>query len=166
MQEVALVFTANSRSHEEIESDGSKTMSIIFKGNTDQTLNSLHHKRLIDEFDTAECLVKYETLPPTGSATKYHSFRTYCPIIQWMRESNLRAVDWDWAVKSNKFIPVLTDLEAAPQSILEIIRCQCKTDFLSRRIGCRKNNFPCTYSCGSCRETNFRNFEILVIFRW
>ena len=161
MQEVALVSTASSRSHEEIESAGSKTMCIIFKGNTDQALNSLHHKRLIDEFDTAECLVKYETLPPIGSATKYHSFRTYFPIIQWMRESNLRAVDWDWAVKSNKFIPVLTDLEAAPQSILEIIRCQCKTDFLSRRIGCRKNNFPCTYSCGSFEKQTVETLKYL-----
>ena len=80
-------------------------------------------------------MIKLETLPPTGSATKYHSF-TYFSIIQWMKESNLRVVDWDWEVKSNKFTPVLTDVEDAPQSVLEIIRCQCKTDFLSWQYGC------------------------------
>ena len=126
-QEVALVFTANSRSHEEIESAGNKAMSIIFKENTDQTLNSVRHKRLVDKIDIAKYFVKPEKLPPTESAAKYHSFRTYLQIIQWKGESNLLAVNWDWTVKSNKFIPVLTDLEAAPQSILKIIRCQCKT---------------------------------------
>ena len=74
--------------------------------------------------------------------------------------SRLRsAVDLGWTVKSNKFIPVLTDLEAAPQSVLKIIRCQCKTDCSSRRCGFRKNNLPCTYACGSCLETNCRNIE-------
>ena len=102
-------------------------MSIIFKENTDQTLNSLRHKRLVDKIDIAKYFVKPEKLPPTESAAKYHSFRTYLQIMQWKGESNLLSVNWDWTVKSNKFIPVLTDLEAAPQSFLEIIRCQCKT---------------------------------------
>ena len=41
-----------------------------------------------------------------------------------------------WAVKSNKFIPVLTDIEAAVQYILKIIRCLCKSDGSSGRCRC------------------------------
>ena len=134
-------------------------MSIIFKGNTDQTISSLRHKRLIEKEATAKSFVEPETSPPIKSATKYHSFWKYFQIMQWKEESNLRAVDWEWTVKSNKFIPVLTQLKAASQSILKIIRCQCKTDCSSRRYRCRKNNLTCSYACWSCRETNCRNIE-------
>ena len=45
LQEAALVFTASSKSHEEIESV--ENMSIIFKDDNDHSLNSLRHKQLI-----------------------------------------------------------------------------------------------------------------------
>ena len=47
MQEAALVFTTSSKLHEEIETAGKKTMSIVFKGDTDHSLDSLRHKQLI-----------------------------------------------------------------------------------------------------------------------
>lgn len=89
-------------------------MSIIFKGNTDQTFNSLRHKRLVEKVATAKYFVKPKILPPAESAKRYHSFRTYFQMMQWNRECNLRAVDWVWTLKSKKFIPMLIDLEAAP----------------------------------------------------
>ena len=46
LQEVALVFSAGSKSHEEIESTGKKAVSIIPKSNTDHLLNFLSHKQL------------------------------------------------------------------------------------------------------------------------
>ena len=84
--------------------------------------------------------------------------------MQWKVESILRAVDWGWTVKASKFIPVLTDLKAPFQSILKIIRCQCKTDCSSRRCGCQKNNLPCTYVYCSCLERNCRNIENTCVF--
>ena len=47
MQEAALVFTTSSKLHEDIETAGKKTMSIVFKGDTDHSLDSLRHKQLI-----------------------------------------------------------------------------------------------------------------------
>lgn len=46
LQETASVFTVGSKSHKEIESTGKKTVSIICEGDTDHSLNSLHHKQL------------------------------------------------------------------------------------------------------------------------
>ena len=86
--------------------------------------------------------------------------------MQWKVESSLHAVDWGWTVKASKFIPVLTDLKAPYQSILKIIRCQCKTDCSSRRCGCQKNNLPCTYVYGSCLEKKtVETLKILVYFQ-
>ena len=44
-----------------------------------------------------------------------------------------------WAVKPNKFIPVLTNLEAVDANAEKIL--------------------PCTYACGSRQETKCRNTE-------
>lgn len=54
-----------------------------------------------------------ETLPPTKSATTYHSFRIFFKKMQWKEMDNLHATDWSWAVKSNQFTPMLTDLQVA-----------------------------------------------------
>ena len=81
LQEVALVFTARSWSDEEIEPSGNKVMSNIIKGNTDQTFNSLRHKRLNEKVSTAKYFVKLQMFRPTEKATKYYIFRTYFQII-------------------------------------------------------------------------------------
>ena len=44
--------------------------------------------------------------------------------MQWKEESNRLT----GAVKLKNFIPVLTDLEVATQSILKVIVCLCKLD--------------------------------------
>ena len=64
------------------------------------------------------------------SALRYLSFQTYFQIKEG---SNLRKTEWHCAVKPNKFIPVLTDLEATTQYILKITRCLCKVDRSSGR---------------------------------
>ena len=110
LQEVALVFTASSRSHEEIQLETKQcllfsrkiptrlsilyaTMSIVFKGNTDQAFNSLQHKRLVENVATAKYFVEPKILLPAESAKRYHSFRTYFQMMQWNGKCNLRAVD-------------------------------------------------------------------------
>ena len=114
MREAALAFSACSKSHEVID--------------TDHSLNCLCHKQLIWKVTTTKFFVKPEELPPTNSASRYHSFQRHFQITQKKEGSNIRATEWCWAVKSNKFIPVLTDLEVVTQYILKIIRCLCKVD--------------------------------------
>ena len=58
------------------------------------------------------------------------------------------------------FIPVLTDLEAALQYILWIIRCLRKTDCSSGRCESWKK-LPWTFACGSCQETKWRNIKTI-----
>ena len=73
--------------------------------------------------------------------------------------SNLHATDWCGIVKSNDFIPLLTDLEAPT-----LIYCQnnymsvCEPDYWGGRCGCQKM-LPCTYICGPPEETRCINIE-------
>ena len=123
-------------------------MSILYSNSTNQSLNSLRHKRLIEKTCVAKSFVKPESLPPTESATKYQSYRTYYQIMQWKHGiCSLFPTSWCWIEASGEFAPVLTDFAAAPLSLLNIIRCQCNTDCSTRRCGCLKNNIPCSVAC-------------------
>ena len=129
----ALVFTASSKSHGEIESARKKPMFIFFKGNSDHFLIFLGHKQLIWKVTTAKSFIEPEALPPTKSTLRYHSFQRYFQKTQQKKGSKLRAIEQHRAVKPNNFLPVLTDLEATTRCILKIIRCRCKIDCSSGR---------------------------------
>ena len=129
LQEAALSFMASRKLHEEIESAEKRAMFIIFKGHTNYSLNSLLHKQLIQKVTATKSFVKPETLLLTESALiEYQSFQAYLQIMQQNVGRNLHATEWCWAAKPSKFISVLTDLEAATQYILKIIRSLCIID--------------------------------------
>ena len=86
-------------------------MHIIFKGATDHSLNSLRQKQLIQKVTTAKYFVKLGTLHPTKSALRYRSCEAYFEILLQKEGRNLHATEQCWAVKANKYVPVLTDLQ-------------------------------------------------------
>ena len=53
--------------------------------------------------------------------------------------------DLGWKLSGNQVIPVTTDLPAAPESLLKMIRCNCATDCASARRSCRKHVLDCSY---------------------
>jgi len=53
--------------------------------------------------------------------------------------------------------PTTTDLPAAPESLLKIVRCNCKTDCNSRRCTYRKMGLECSVACGECQGTSCSN---------
>ena len=85
--------------------------------------------------------------------------------MQWKVKSSLRAVDWGWTVKASKFIPVLTDLKAPFQSILKIIRCQCKTDCSSRDADAKKTICLVLMYMVLVQEETVETLKILVYFQ-
>jgi hypothetical protein len=138
-------------------------MTVIFNGTVDQSLRNLRQKRLIEKTAKATSFVRPEKLPPTVSATKYHSLRSYLQIMKWKQYNSIDARKWGWTEKEGEFVPVLTDSAPAPLSILKVIRCQCHGDCSSRKRSCRKNNMSCTYACGQCQEKNCSNQENVMI---
>ena len=49
-----------------------------------------------------------------------------------------------------QILPVTTKVLPAPQAVIELVRCRCKTDCSTLRCSCRKNNLPCTELCSGC----------------
>ena len=52
-------------------------------------------------------------LPPTSSATRQHSLRTYLQEQQWLGR-DIPPTEWGWKYHNNSLIPIATDLPATP----------------------------------------------------
>ena len=73
-------------------------------------------------------------------------------------------LDWGWMLKDNMIFPTLTDLEPAPQQLLQIVKCGCKGDCDSQRCSCKKNGIQCTFACKNCKGTSCHNSASTVHF--
>jgi hypothetical protein len=48
-------------------------------------------------------------------------------------------------------MPVKTKKQPAPEKLLVIIRCKCKTNCETKRCTCRKHGLECNIACLECR---------------
>eukprot|EP00795_Rhopilema_esculentum_P008019 gene8019-13929_t len=50
--------------------------------------------------------------------------------------------------------PIKTDLDPAPEWLLQVVRCRCKTNTKhpcgTLSCSCQKNGLTCVTACGSC----------------
>ena len=56
--------------------------------------------------------------------------------------------DWGWKVIGDQLVPVAADLPPAPDSLVQLIRCNCLSDCRTMRCICRKNGMQCSPACG------------------
>ena len=60
-------------------------------------------------------------------------------------------------------IPIMTDLNAAPERLLKFVRCKCrltsKNPCESNACSGRKNGLKCVTACGDCQGENCKNSE-------
>ena len=76
-----------------------------------------------------------QKLPLTEKAALYHSLRAH---LIWKKLSNndLDPEQWGWKLEGSSFAPIMTDLDATPDSLLKFVRCKCK---LSSKKPCSTN---------------------------
>ena len=65
---------------------------------------------------------KLESLPPTVAAAKFHSYRAYLAVQQWIG-NNLCPTDWGWHYRDGSLVPLTTDRPVAPTRVLQIVSC-------------------------------------------
>lgn len=103
-------------------------------------------------------------LPPTERAAHFASLRVYLQVMRW--ETLDEAVinrdclcDWGWKFGQYGLMPIYTDKEPAPDEILHIIRCKCKTRCATSLCGCKKHGLRCVEACTGCRGNGCLNSE-------
>ena len=103
-------------------------------------------------------MVEVNTLPPTTAAVENHSKRVFLQVQEWLGKADqFGPEEWGWICKNGKLFPATVSLPPAPESLLTVIRCSCKTNCESRRCNCRKPGLECSVACGECRGISCSN---------
>ena len=76
-------------------------------------------------------IISPEKLPPTERVAYFHGLRSHYQIMLWSLNKDeglfeFVATDWGWKMQDGKLVPIMTDQEIAPESLLKVIRCKCK----------------------------------------
>lgn len=149
----ALDFIKPGKTCDTIEMSGNRAMALVFGGKVSASLSSLRHSVLKKKVVSATSFVTPERLPPTASATKFHSLRVYFQIMMWLgEEAELDPINWGWKCEGNKLIPIMCDKNPAPENLLKVVHCSCTTACTTQRCTCRGYGLPWTSACGTCQE--------------
>lgn len=162
IQRLADIFCSPGKTNAEIENAGKLAILLLYGAKKEDSLETLRLRIFKEKVASTKSFVKPEQLPPTSSAVKYHAFRVYFQIQQWMGVSDLNALSWGWILKDNEYVPKLSDLPPAPPSLLSVIRCKCKKTCDTMRCSCRKMGLPCTDVCGSCQDIGCENNAVIL----
>ena len=108
---------------------------------------TVFHSKVIKNASVIECTA----LPPTSSAAAQHSYRVYHTIQTWL-ENPLQPTEWGWTIVNDHYVPVTTNLKAAPDELMSIIYCNCKTGCKNNQCSCRKNGLNYGPGCAKCMD--------------
>ena len=123
-------------------------------------MNVLRHQRYNEMVSKAKIDLDPSILPPSPRAAYYHGLRVYHQTMVWVQLSatDLNPLKSGWSLK-NILEPIKTDLAPAPDHILKVIRCSCKSGCSSNRCFCKRNGLQCTLSCTECNGITCKNCE-------
>lgn len=157
----AIEFTTPHKNPADLVGLGIQAMAVIFGGNSTMSLASLRYQTLMKKVIAAKSFVKPERLPPTESSTKFHCLRVYYQIMTWMgMAGGMHPDNWGWKLDGNELLPVMCDMNAAPDTLLKVIHCSCTTSCSGKRCSCRKYGLPCSFVCGPCQVTHCDNSKM------
>ena len=150
-REQAKVFNLHS-TVDDIVAAGENALVSLYGGKPGEKLDSLRYQRYCEKLATKSSQVQPQNLPPTSAAARYHSLKVYLQVKEWKGEDEGMSVkDWGWKVTDDQVLPMMTDLPAAPECLLRMVRCNCPLDCASARCTCRKHGLECSLACGQCR---------------
>ena len=156
--QVLHVFKKPDAIHDEIAMAGEIFVLKLYNVNQlSTTLDELRFVLYMQKMKTSYNSFQLESLPPTSPAVKYHAYRAYYAVQEWLGNGrSLQPTEWGWELDDNMLIPVLTDRPEAPQSVLRMVSCGCKTG-CGKRCKCRQAGLACTPMCSSCIGRNCTN---------
>ena len=128
LQEAVETFSNPHASHKDVDIAGERALLVLYSMKTVQSLDGSR-------------ALKFK------GKTKFHSHRVYLQIQQWIAgDCYIDPTIWGWKITNNRMNPIMTDKDPAPENLLKIVRCTCRTD-------CRSLRCSCTTACTDCTET-------------
>ncbi len=158
------VFKAPQANHEQIARAGEELILLLY--NAPQTIKSLddlryqrYNKQITGKKLTSIKGVELKALPATCDAAKYHSYRAYYQVQQWLG-NDVSPAEWGWErdPQSGNLRPLVKDKPAAPDKVLRLISCGCKQG-CKKSCTCKNARLPCTALCSGCNGISCANCE-------
>ena len=126
-------------------------------GKPREKLDGTRYQLYCEKLATNSSQIQAQNLPPTSAAARHHSLRVYLQVKQ-KRRHVIRGL-WMEGTEG-QILRRMTDLPAAPESLLQMIRCNCSSDCASARCTCCEHDLECSPACGHCRGTACTNSPI------
>ena len=167
IQEISSVLCNPNASQEEIGQAGLQLFVILYGGKQQDSLNGLRYAKFMEMVSSSKTSIDPQKLPPTERTAYFHCLRVYLHVIIWSNlsgsEFTLDPKQWGWKVYRSVYMPITTDMNAAPESLLKFVRCRCKLSAKnpcgSNLCSCRRHGLKCVTACGDCRGETCRNSE-------
>jgi len=161
LQQHAEMFCKPDTSQADIITSGEKALVVIYGGKSSDTLNTLRCHRFVEKMSRSTISIEMKALPPTSAAAKYHSMQVYYQVQVWLGNNCLVPTEWGWKVEKGFMSAIMSDMPPAPENLLKLVRCSCRTDCSTARCSCRKHGFDCSSACGECHGTACSNSPVL-----
>ena len=140
---------------------GQSLISALYEGSDSETLDELRYKRFTSKVISSCSSVQVQSLPPTSDAAAFHSLRVFYQTQLWMGNTSLNPLDYGWQIVNEVLLPVKMTLPPAPEKLLQIVRCGCKTGCDSKKCSCRRHGLDCSSACKDCRGISCSNSQTL-----
>ena len=134
----------------------------MFGGNPDTTLSQLSYHKYMESIATHSSL-QPELLPLAERAIYFHSLRVHLQVCQWkfLFLDCLDTIKWGWQKDVDTLKPIKTDLQPAPEIILNFIRCKCSSSTTNicgtNKCTCQKNGLAYSAACAGCHGAECSN---------
>ena len=100
------VFKKDDATHDEIAQAGEKLLLGLYGAVADtNTLNMQRYIMYCQQL-ARKRLSSPEVLPPTSDAAKYHSYRTYLQVQQWLGNAVIIPTYWGWRKDDGQLSPI------------------------------------------------------------
>ena len=95
---------------------------IAYGGKQEDSLNNLRYTKFMEMVSSSKASLDPQKLPPTERAAHYHRLRVHLQVMIWKKLSkiNLDPKQWGWKFEGSVFASIMTDLVAAPDSLLKV----------------------------------------------
>ena len=140
-------FINAENTHQQVQQRGESFLLKLYGASSCASLNKFRYigyKKAISRTSLSSSF-QLATLPPTSAAAKQHSYRTYLTIQERMGRP-LQPTAWGWKLEDIS-TPVGTDRPIAPDTLLNMIYCGCRTDGCGVSCGCSKMGLHYSVLC-------------------
>ncbi|GBM71018.1 hypothetical protein AVEN_56658-1 [Araneus ventricosus] len=146
LEEKIQVFFNSEATIDQVAKAGETFLIHLYRGNPRTSACDFNHLR--NTLFTQSATKARSTparLPPTVDAAPFHALRSYLQIQKWLgHEKN--PLEWGWVPTRFGLSPRKMERDAAPESLLKIISCNCKKR-CKNACGCRKAGLICSFLC-------------------